>query len=120
MSTSRSAGTAVTCRYAEAHGWPPPLAWDDDIIDDPAASPAPGWQRHDGRLRRSADIAEDAAELQRQGHTREQIAARLGVTRAALEKAVIRSAQHIPATDDERGHADGCPRLAASIAEWEA
>lgn len=84
-------------RYAEARGWPPPLAWDDDIIDDPAAAPTPGWQRRDGRLRRSADIAEDAAELQRQGFTRQQVAARLGVTRAALEKAISRSAQQLPA-----------------------
>jgi transcriptional regulator with XRE-family HTH domain len=82
--------------YAQAHDWPPPLAWDDDIIDDPAATPAPGWQRRDGRLRRSADIAEDAAELQRQGFTRQQIAARLGVTRAALEKAISRTAQQLP------------------------
>ncbi len=25
---------------AGARGWPPPLAWDDDLIDDPAATPA--------------------------------------------------------------------------------
>lgn len=27
-------------RYARNHGWPPPLAWDDDTIDDPTAGPA--------------------------------------------------------------------------------
>jgi len=27
-----------------------PLAWDDDIIDDPAAAPPSGWQSRDGRL----------------------------------------------------------------------
>jgi hypothetical protein len=26
-------------RHAEAQGWPPPLAWDDDEIDDPRARP---------------------------------------------------------------------------------
>lgn len=26
--------------YAKAHGWLPPLAWDDETIDDPATSPA--------------------------------------------------------------------------------
>jgi anti-sigma regulatory factor (Ser/Thr protein kinase) len=91
ISASRARG------YAEAHGWPPPLAWDDDLIDDPAATPAPGWERRDGRLRRSADIAEDVAELERQGYTRQQIAGRLGVTRAALEKAISRTAQQLPA-----------------------
>lgn len=25
--------------YATRHGWPPPLAWDDDLIDDPDATP---------------------------------------------------------------------------------
>ena len=30
-------------RYARERGWVPPLAWDDDEIDDPAAVPAPGW-----------------------------------------------------------------------------
>lgn len=27
------------CRQAKEHGWVPPLAWDDNAIDDPAASP---------------------------------------------------------------------------------
>lgn len=26
-------------RHAKERGWPPPLAWDDDTIDDPAAQP---------------------------------------------------------------------------------
>ncbi len=99
-------------RYAEAHGWPPPLAWDDELIDDPAAGPAPGWRRRDGRLRRSADIAEDAAELQRQGFSRRQVAARLGVTRAALEKAISRSAQQLPAPS---AHADQQTAAGATV-----
>ena len=45
--------SASTCarKQAAAAGWPPPLAWDDDpgphCIDDPAASPAPGWRRQE-------------------------------------------------------------------------
>jgi transcriptional regulator with XRE-family HTH domain len=27
-------------RHAAAHGWAPPLAWDDELIDDPQATPA--------------------------------------------------------------------------------
>ena len=30
-------------RHATAQGWPPPLAWDDDDIDNPDASPA-NWK----------------------------------------------------------------------------
>jgi lambda repressor-like predicted transcriptional regulator len=35
-------------RHAEAMRWPPPLAWDDDTIDDPAARPRglPGTRQH--------------------------------------------------------------------------
>lgn len=31
--------SSATRGYAQRHGWMPPLAWDDDEIDDPAASP---------------------------------------------------------------------------------
>jgi hypothetical protein len=29
-------------RYARTHGWPPPMAWDDDTLDDPQATPDTG------------------------------------------------------------------------------
>lgn len=35
----RSAVTKAR-NHAERAGWPPPLAWDEDAIDDPGASPA--------------------------------------------------------------------------------
>lgn len=38
---SMTVGTSSKTRlYAEANGWVPPLAWDDDTIDDPFAVPA--------------------------------------------------------------------------------
>lgn len=37
----RAAGQANRTRnYARRNGWAPPLAWDDDTIDDPTATPA--------------------------------------------------------------------------------
>lgn len=37
----QTGGHATRARaLAARHGWPPPLAWDDDAIDDPTASPA--------------------------------------------------------------------------------
>ncbi|MEU8682934.1 hypothetical protein [Streptomyces sp. NPDC048611] len=33
-------GSSKARLYAEAHGWVPPLAWDDDMIDDPSAVPS--------------------------------------------------------------------------------
>lgn len=38
---ARSAATRARL-YAARHGWAPPMAWDDDAIDDPDASPAVG------------------------------------------------------------------------------
>jgi hypothetical protein len=31
--------------FAARRGWAPAMAWDDDAIDDPAATPASGWRR---------------------------------------------------------------------------
>jgi predicted transcriptional regulator len=79
-------------REGLAHGWPPPAAWDDHQIDDAAAVPPAGWQRRDGKLRDSAALAEDAAELiEKQGYDRLTAAMRLGVSRHALDKAFDRT-----------------------------
>ena len=75
--------------HAGREGWAPPLAWDDDQIDDPHAHPAQGWKRPARNTRRSADLAEDAEELfRREGYTREHAAARLGVSLPALQRAL--------------------------------
>lgn len=41
--------TRLARQYAERHGFVPPLAWDDDVIDDPRARPVKGWSGS-GRL----------------------------------------------------------------------
>jgi transcriptional regulator with XRE-family HTH domain len=89
---SRQAASRARNHAAE-RGWVPPLAWDDDKIDDPAARPAEGWQRSTRKTHRSAELAEDAAELLTQGSTREQAAERLGVKLTALEQALLRTRQ---------------------------
>jgi len=77
-------------RYAADRGWAPPLAWDDDLIDDPSAAPAEGWQGP--ARRRSADLAEEAEELfRRESYTREHAAARLGVSLSGLDMALRRA-----------------------------
>lgn len=77
-------------RYAAERGWAPPLAWDDDLIDDPGAGPAEGWKRP--AKRRSADLADEAQELfRRDGYTREHAAARLGVAPSTLDMALRRA-----------------------------
>jgi hypothetical protein len=76
--------------YAAARDWAPPLAWDDDTIDDPSALAA-CWRRPAASRWRSADLADDAAELAALGYSRQLAAERLGVTKAALEKALERA-----------------------------
>jgi transcriptional regulator with XRE-family HTH domain len=66
--------------YAAAHGWPPPLAWDDDTIDDPTTQP----DLRDSTQTVAQQRIEDARELLTQGVSAELIAARLGTTLDAL------------------------------------
>jgi transposase len=61
--------------YAAARGWVPPLAWDDDSIDDPAAQPDLGFKP---KLRDT--IADDVEFLHGTGANREEIAERLGAS----------------------------------------
>jgi hypothetical protein len=76
--------------YARAHGWAPPLAWDDDALDDPDAGPAEGWQRTRDGLR-GARLAEEAAEMAGLGVSLPLAADRLGVRLESLERAIQRA-----------------------------
>ena len=52
-------GTSTKNRAEAARrGWVPPLAWDDDTIDDPRATPNTGTSRH-----RAADLLDDLTDL---------------------------------------------------------
>lgn len=81
---------------AEQRQWPPPMAWDDDIIDMPGGRPAPGWEPSPRSRHRSADLVEDAAFVREHDGYRNasmrQIAERLGVTHPVLAKAHERAA----------------------------
>jgi hypothetical protein len=95
LATSQDRQLADRAReHAHRRGWPPPLAYDDDLIDSPAGKPAPGWQRTRTTFR-SADLAEDIAFVRENGGYRHapmgEIAMRLGVTRAAAEQAQSRT-----------------------------
>jgi hypothetical protein len=66
---------------ARIQGWPPPLAWDDDEIDDPAASPVFAPDRHVGPgPGRDMEREERVMELTRAGVSAARIADRLHVT----------------------------------------
>lgn len=80
---------------ARAAGWAPPLAWDDDTIDDPAATPHIGHQPRPtgGTGRPSADTAEDVEFLLDADATLtvEQAAHRLGISGNSLHTALHRA-----------------------------
>jgi predicted transcriptional regulator len=106
--------------YAAERGWVPPLAWDDDAIDDPARKPADGWKRPERATRRSADLAEEAEELfRREGYTREHAAERLGVSLSALEMA-LRRTQQAREREHQAQRARFTEASATAAAEYEA
>lgn len=74
-------------RFAAARGWAPPLAWDDDDLDNPDATPqhAPA---SDSRKRVHVD---DIEWLASSGATWHHLSTRLGVTNDAIEKACRRA-----------------------------
>jgi hypothetical protein len=86
------AGSTRARNRAVAGGWPPPLGWDETpgphCIDDPDATPAPGWER--GERREWGVVTADAVELAGFGVDPELIAVRLGVKAATVERALER------------------------------
>jgi len=92
----RSLAAAAAARARTGH-WAPPLAWDDEDLDRDDGAPAQGWRRTGSTQVRSAALAEDAAYVREHGGyrhaTNKQVAMRLGVSPARLEKAISRAAQ---------------------------
>lgn len=88
--------------------WAPPLAWDDDIIDDPAARPHQ-WKRAQGSRLAAADVAE----LDRAGLSPAEIAGRTGATRAAVGRALSRARNRARAAGPSRTDRGASPRRAA-------
>jgi hypothetical protein len=76
-------------RRAGAAGWPPPMAWDDDTIDEPDAKPAEGWRRR--AYLSSAELADEAEDLARFGYDRALAAERLQVARNRIDQAYKRA-----------------------------
>lgn len=73
--------------WAARRGWPPPLAWDDDDLDDPNARPA---LTPKGR----GQLVEDIELVAASGAPWDAAAARLGTTRTALDRRLHRLGRH--------------------------
>lgn len=86
LSLTDGPSSRVRCN-AKKRGWHPPSAWFGVDIDDPQATPDPGWQEtraHNGS-RPKAVLLEDFDWLISQGESPEVAAARLGVALATVE-----------------------------------
>ena len=92
---AEQAAAQASRQHAQRCGWPPPMAYDDDTIDHPDGRPTPGWKRASRTTIPAADLAEDARWLRQHGGychaTPAELAMRLGVTKAALDKALART-----------------------------
>lgn len=66
--------SAAAMRIASRNGWAPPLAWDENTIDDPTARPQ---GVRDSRVGVNPD---DIADLYESGETKYAIAARFGIS----------------------------------------
>ncbi len=81
-------------KYARAHGFVPPLAWDDDpgphCIDDPAAVPAPSWDTEPAPPRQPSSGSPAIGAVirqarQRAGMSQRALAAAVGVTECCVQ-----------------------------------
>lgn len=74
-------------KYAAKQGWPPPMAWDEDTIDDPAAQP------DFGAPVRGFDLSEWEF-LVECGEDLERAAERCGVSLGSVAKAAYRAGRN--------------------------
>jgi hypothetical protein len=87
----RDTGVVRSRNYAKAHGWAPPLAWDDDTIDDPTAEPEGVVLR--AVLRTKLPQVDELKFLLDAGESRAAIAARFGVREGSVEQALMRDSR---------------------------
>ncbi|MDN5768879.1 MAG: hypothetical protein L0H96_26040 [Humibacillus sp.] len=87
---ARPGSSKQTATMSRTKGWAPPLAWDDDTIEDPAARPNHGRPTRPGKGRPTADLVEDIEWLleHQPCSTAQQIATRLQLSRSAIQVAL--------------------------------
>lgn len=95
-------------RYATDRGWAPPLAWDEDRLDDATARPDFGSRKRPGFL-------EVYTEYRSLGFTDLRIAEHMGVQPGSLLRQLIRYG--LPATEDLTTAASRSKQRAANIAK---
>ncbi len=74
-----------TRRRAAERGWPAPLAWDDDAIDDPNATPHVGTKKRNPHHEQTDERHATFADLDTWGYGISEACRRLNTSRDALE-----------------------------------
>lgn len=93
----RGPATTLSINRVIKAGYAPPLAWDDDTIDDPNARPDLGARVYaqgmapEGAIRRADAVIEDVEFLINSGSTWHEILQRLNTNHDALEKLLYRA-----------------------------
>lgn len=90
MDTSPQSAGRVRA-HARRRGYAPPLAWDDDTIDDPSAVPNHGTVKPSRGGRHRDDLMEDAEWLADDGLNLDVVLDRLDITRDAFHQACRRA-----------------------------
>lgn len=85
--SGQDASNPRTKSRAQREGWPGPDYWDEDEFENPDFEPATQ------ATPRFIELGENGLELEAQGHTREQAAARLKVSKDNLQAAIGRYRQ---------------------------
>lgn len=86
---------------AKKSGWPPPLAWDEETIDDPTVEPDTEAYLHADQLNgwRTAELADIVADYRACGYSNKHLADQLGITvhslRRLLSRAGITAQEHV-------------------------
>lgn len=88
---SKPGPSAASARRALARGWALPLAWDDDEIDDPTATPCLDSRTAGAQVSLEVMLEDFQHTRGQHGGNTRLAAERLGVTRDALERALHRA-----------------------------
>lgn len=114
MADNKNQATAIkrARKMAATRGWLPPLAWDDESIDDPSAEPETGDATKKGQA-----LVEDVDFLVRTGATADEIAQRTGKAWGSIERQLHRydrSDLIAAAKNDQRDNARRARKVGAA------
>lgn len=92
--TDQQRRVTIARTTARKHGYVPPLAWDDDTIDNPDATPAGIYKPVSTRVMSTDDLADDVTVMLDRGTPPQSIAEHYGISPEALRQRFYRNGHH--------------------------